>query len=534
MHGGGSIYASMDKSPKEKNTKDIDELNQALSQYGMPHVVSDPDISPDDIAPEATEFHNYLKGKYEKSPEKLTKLRNAHIRNFYKFIAKKNPNLIFEKDNGKQFFLYDAEVGVYEPLSDVYITELVTKMYIDEGLGKEGKIGEVHQALLRFRAMFRERGVQLDAFDNNDTMFHCGNGWLNVENGEFEPHTPKRLSMRVAKVNYKADAVCENYDKMLNSYGLKEDQLRVIKQFSGLLLTGDISQQKMLVLLGRPGCGKSTIVEIWRHILGQLATKIDLDSLSNPNTRRFMGEDLIGRTLVHFDEANIKSAEMGTDLSNMITGDSIKVERKRVNGYSDVSNKTKVILSANRLPSGQDGIFRRMILIKFVNSFSENGTADRDLPAKLRTDEEMSGILNRMVEGLKDLRKMGGFTLIDGHEDMIEEFKIESDVISEFLETYFDPVYDFTDGEAESGIQTKVLYETYKRWAQRNDIGNKIFTTPIRFGKMLQNQPLNKFAHIHSLKKRDGKYWRGLLPKEDVSLCPDGSSYILVGSGDDF
>lgn len=490
----------------------------------------------DDVAPEATKYHEWINGgrKLCTDPDERTKLtkryRNAHFRNFYKFIAREFPNLIFEKDNERQYFLYDEKSGCYEDLSDVFIKELVTKAYIEEGFAHEGKVGEVRQCLLRFRSMFVERGVKLEDFDNEENWFHCSNGWLEVNTREFIAHTPDRLSRFSAQVAYDSEATAPDYEKMMKSFELPEDQVRVLHQFSGLCLTGDIRQQKMLVLLGRPGCGKSTVTEIWRHILGKLSLVKSLTTFSNENAVRFVGGSLIGKQLIHFDEADIKRSELGAHISNLITGDTIDVERKSVQGNVDVRNRLKCILSANKLPPGQDGIFRRMILIKFEKSFTDDMTADRDLPEKLRA--EASGILNRMLDGLADLRKMGTFTTIAGHEELIEEYKSESDLMAEFVDTFFDPTQGFNeeDGKANSGLSTNVVYHTYKKWADDNGVGNVLKLTPQKFGRMMSNVSLTKFAKMHTHRTSTSRTWRGIKPKAGVVLSQGGEYYVIQES----
>jgi putative DNA primase/helicase len=375
--------------------------------------------------------------------------------------------------------------------------------------------------------MFDERGIRLEDFDNTNDWFHCANGWLNVVTREFEPHTPERLSRFVASVEYDKDATAPTYETMMKSYGLPEDQVRVLHQFSGLCLTGDIRQQKMLVLLGRPGCGKSTVVEIWRKVLGKLAITKSLTTFSNENTVRFVGGQLAGKTLIHFDEADVKRAELGAHISNLVTGDTIDVERKMVN-VTDVivKNRLKCILSANKLPPGQDGIFRRMILIRFERSFTDEMKADRSLPDKL--EAEMSGILNCMLDGLADLRKMGVFTEIAGHDELIEEYKAESDIMAEFLDTFFDPVMNFAEetGMAASGVPATTMFATYRKWADDNGVGQLLRLTPQKFGRMLAGVSLTKFAKVHAHRTNSSRTWRGIKPKDDVVLNPSGDYYI--------
>ena len=484
------------------------------------------------ISPEADKWHWWLTTgrKATEDIEKRSNLekryKGAHFNNFYKFIAKEFPYLIFEKDNEHQYFLYDQATGCYDSLTDVFIKEMVTRSYINEGFAQKGKVSEVRQCMLRLRSMFPERGVKLEDFDNTEEWFHCANGWVNVNTREFEGHTPNRLSRFAAIVDYDTKATAPTYEKMMKSYDLPEDQVRVLHQFSGLCLTGDILQQKMLVLLGRPGCGKSTIIEIWRKVLGKISTTKSLNDFSNEGTVRFMGGQLAGKTLLHFDEADPKRAELSTRISNLVTGDIINVERKGLN-VTDVivKNRLKCILTANKLPPGQDGIFRRMIMIKFEKSFYDEMSADRNLPQKLGL--EMSGILNRMLDGLADLRKMGTFTEIAGHEEMIEEYKAESDIMAEFLSTFFDPTSNFTEEVSGSGVSSSIMFATYRKWADDNGVGNLLKLTPQKFGRMISGVSLTKFAKMHSHRTTKGNLWRGIKPKRGVVLTQSGELYVI-------
>ncbi len=468
-------------------------MNEALKKNGK-----EPVVDKDDLAPEATVYHEYRKGTGDRDAKKLDRLRNGHLNNFYKYIAKQNPYLLFEFNVEKVYFNYNEKTGVYEDWSDIRIKEMVTRTLINEGFKREAKITLVRQIIIDLRSMFPKRGSNFDDFDNYDDWFHCSNGWVSLnleEDGKdeegkikykdriFEEHTSNRLSRRVSAVPYIPEAVCPNYDKMMSDFQLADDMVRVIDQFSGLLLTNDIKHQKMLAFIGKPGCGKSTIAEIWGKVLGDMADRKDLTDLTGDRFR-FIGSSLIGRTFLHFDEVDIKRAEMGSNLGNLITGNTFTVERKGENESPKVKNKLKCVLTANSLPmSAEVGIFRRMILIEFNNSFYDNDQVDLLLPEKL--EKEHSGILNRMLNGLADIRKMGTFTLIAGHDDAIEDYKVSSNTIAEYLDEYFEP------GEENDKVSSKLMFNTYVRWLGPNR--GRMILTPQRFGQMLKSHSLRKF-----------------------------------------
>lgn len=490
----------------------IEALNETLAKQGA-DTIAVTDVA--DVAPEATAYHNYRSGSGPRDQKKYDRLRGAHLRNFYKYIAKLYPHLLFEIETDELYFNYNKETGVYEDWKKVHVQELVTREMINEGFLNEASISRVRQLIINFRSMFPERGCAYDSFDNTDGWFHCSNGWVSLnlekemdENGIvvrdekgfvkhkdrlFEEHTPKRLSRRVSAVAYDKNATCPHYDKMMLDFHLKADQVRVIDQFSGLLLTGEIKHQKMLAFVGKPGCGKSTIAETWGKVLGEMAIRKDLSDLTGDRFR-FIGKSLTGRTFLHFDEVDIKRSEMGSNLGNLITGDRFAVERKGKDEDPSAKNKIKCVLTANSLPmSAEVGIFRRMILIEFSRSLVDEGLEDLLLPEKL--EKESGGILNRMLLGLADIQTMGTFTTIDGHADAIEEYKVSSNTIAEYLEEYFDP------GTKDDKVSVRLMFNTYVKWLGQNR--GRMTLTPQRFGQMLKSQPLRKF-NISSVRAGGG------------------------------
>ena len=354
--------------------------------------------------------------------------------------------------------------------------------------------------------MYIERATEYDDFDAEGDWFHASNGWVHVEKLTFKPHTPDRLSRRASAVAYDKKAKCPHYDTFLDSQiQLKPDEVRAIDQFSGLLLTPDINHQKMLVLIGKPGSGKSTLLDCWSDVLGDCATQAGLHEIASESFR-FGGSSLVGKQMLWFDEVEVTRSNMGNSLINLITGQHIRVERKGINGIVDVDNQLKCVLTANTLPrSAEMGIYRRMILIYLEYSFYDSMTANKNIRNILKA--ESSGVLNRMLKGLDDLRKNGGFTLIVGHDEMIEEYKTSSNTMSEFLDYYFD--FD----EKATTISAKVLLEAYQNFSNNDRYSESL--TPQRFGMALKHHGLSRFNKIYSKKDGNGfKEWCGLKLKK--------------------
>ncbi|UOF78881.1 viral dsdna helicase [Caudoviricetes sp.] len=481
-----------------KKNSNLDALNAELEALGMDSIE---DV---DKTPERNAYFSHLEEADYSDKEwlKIAKqLRIQHKLAFHKYVAVAYPYLKYEIGEDKIYWNYNEQTGVYDEVNFTTVRGYIIKLLIEDGMEDVATEATAKTILSKFRAMFTTRGVAYDAFDSELDWFHVQNGWINVHTLAFEDHTPDRISRRVSAVTYDAKATCPTYDKFLDEQmQLKPDQVRVIDQFSGLLLTPDISKQKMLVLIGKPGSGKSTLLDIWSDVLGDCATQKGLTEISSESFR-FGGSSLIGKRLCWFDEVEVTRANMGNALINLITGQHIHVERKGINGILDADNHLKCVLTANTLPrSAEMGIYRRMILIYLEYSFYDSMTANHDIRNVLK--KEASGVLNRMLRGLADLQKNKGFTQIQGHEDLIEEYKSSSNTIAEFLDEYFE--FDY---EAKP-ISTKIILEAYKTFS--NDRYAESLT-PQRFGMMMKHHGLTRFDKIFVKKDRTGsKEWCGL------------------------
>ncbi len=471
------------------------------------------------LCPERKEYKKFINDPESKAngAEEFNKIKKILAEKyklaFHNYLAEVFPYLRFEVGEEKVYWNYNTLTGIYDEVAQTTAKEWVIKLLIDENLLSSANDSFAKTVLSRYRACYAERGSSYDDFDNDDKQFHAHNGWVQLDTLAFTPHTAERLSRRKSAVNYDAGATCPLYDQFLDTQiQLAPDQVRAINQFSGLLLTPDITKQKMLVLIGKPGCGKSTLLDLWTDVLGDCATQNSLHEIASESFR-FRGSTLVGKTLCWFDEVEVTRSNMGNSLINLITGQQIRVERKGINGIIASQNKLKCVLTANTLPrSAEMGIYRRMILIYLNYSFYDNMTDNKNIRSMLRA--EASGVLNRMLRGLKDITDNSGFTTIEGHDDLIEEYKASSNTVAEFLEEYFDFDYEAPK------VTTKVLLEAYKNYSKDRYADT---LTPARFGVLVGSHGLRKFNNIANVRGTGGVHmWAGLKLREGYLYNTEG------------
>ena len=94
-----------------------------------------------------------------------------------------------------------------------------------------------------------------------------------------------------------------------------------------------------------------------------------------------------------------------------------------------------VIFSANKIPDSDDtchAYYKRWLIFHFERSFRE-GAKDINLIHKLTTDNELSGLLNLALVGLKQLEKDWSFRDISV-EDVKRDYERKSNIVKAFLQ----------------------------------------------------------------------------------------------------
>lgn len=494
----------------------LEELNKELEAVGITGM----GVGEVDPCPERTRYVGHLGAMNWENPEEVKRLKelaNTYFVNFYKYVAERYPNLKYEIGRVDTFWNYNDEEGVYESVAQSTLTGMIIRLMREDSMDTYTTDSQVKRVILNFTA-YEERGVTWDDFRLPSGWLHVENGWLHLEELRLEPHTPERLSLFKMSTSYDPEAKCPLYDKFLDvDTQMPKDQVRVIDQFSGYLLTDGIEQHTSLILEGRKGCGKSMLVEIWTNMLGEKATSLQLSSLQN-GSERFLGQSLAHKSLCWFDEANPKTTNINEFFQNLITGEKIRIERKGVQGDEFVKNSLKIVLSLNEMPDHMPvGMDRRYKHIVFSRSFYEEGIVDPDYKKRV-LETEKSGVLNRMLRGLKDLRKMGRFTVIDGEEDRKREYTLTSDDFSSFLSDHFEPVNDDEIRYSYQELRDAFVAEYPKSY-------NKQLTVR-GFNKKLLATRLPEFKGLRTDRKTAGWGYVGIRMKKGHTLSRDDGAMI--------
>jgi len=260
------------------------------------------------------------------------------------------------------------------------------------------------------------------------------------------------------------------WKKFLSELFEKED-ICTLQEYLGYCLIPSKKAQKMLIISGEGGCGKSCIGQVLQEIFG--SNNLCDGGLYELETNRFTAAELEGKLLVIDDDMKTAPFPHTHKLRKLVTEESpMQIERKGVQAYSTpvyarvlaftngtlISNETDDILGA---------LLRRVILL--TTKAKDPGRKD-DPGLSEKMCQEKKGIFLWMLEGLQRVLR-NHFQISVSQQTEKNLLVLKSNNIDEFLE-------DSSCVRMDSGASatTRNLYGAYLSWCE----GNALNPQPLR------------------------------------------------------
>lgn len=328
------------------------------------------------------------------------------------------------------------------------------------GLAQHARASESRGKLEAMVAIARGLLVErADRFDSDPFMLNVANGTLDlrIPADDFRPHRREDMLTKISPVVFDPDAPCPQWSAFLARV-LPDPALRSwVQRFAGYCLTGDVREQVLAFFHGRGANGKSTLLEVLMHVLGDYAKAGAPDLLLAKTGEAHPTEqaDLQGARLVVCQETEAGRQWAERTVKALTGGDTIKARWMRCD-FFEFRPSHKLVVSANHRPKvrGQDhAIWRRIKLAPFDVTIPQ-AERDPDLVARLRA--EGSGILTWAVAGCLDWQRSGL-----GEPGAVAEataaYRADQDHLGHFLE-------DTCQLAADAFEPTSGLYQRYQTW----------------------------------------------------------------------
>jgi putative DNA primase/helicase len=313
-------------------------------------------------------------------------------------------------------------------------------------------------------------------FDADDWLLNLENGVLNLRTFEFMPHDPDLKLTKLAPVTYDPNADCPKWKAFLQRiFNNNERLIRFVQRAVGYSLTGSTREQCLFFLHGTGANGKSTFLEVIRALLGDYAVTAEFSTFvaDRKNSVRNDIARLHSARLVTAIEVG-EGKRFAEELIKTLTGGDTVAARFLYREFFEFKPRFKVWLAANYKPEirGTDcAIWRRIRLIPFTVTIPPEEQIP-DLAEQLK--EELSGILNWTLEGLRDWLA-NGLQPPPEVTEATEAYRAEMDIVGLFVQDACVP-------DPKAVTPSKTLYEAFREWCAEN--GHELLT-PKQFGRRL-------------------------------------------------
>lgn len=306
-------------------------------------------------------------------------------------------------------------------------------------------------------------------FDRDPDLLNCLNGTLDLKTYELRPHNPQDMLTQIARVAYDPDARCDRWDSFMHEV-MQGDTEKVgfLQKAIGYSLTGGTQYECFFILYGATTRnGKSTMMETIMEMAGSYGATAQPETFAQGKIRNGSGpnEDiarLAGRRIVNASEPE-KGMHLSSALIKTLTGNDTITARFLNENSFEFRPQFKLFMNTNYRPQISDpSVFSsgRVVVIPFERHFSES-EQDRNLKSTLKKPENLSGVLNWCLEGLKMLNQEKVFTVPDSVKAAVDEYRRDCDKTARFIDSRME-----LDSHGE--IPTSEAYAMYSAWCQLN------------------------------------------------------------------
>ena len=292
---------------------------------------------------------------------------------------------------------------------------------------------------------------------------------------------------------------------------LVPEDIPTLQEYLGYCLIPSTKGQKMLMLIGKGGEGKSRIGLVMRSILGDSMNTTSIQKIEN---NRFSRADLENKLLMVDDDMDMSALPKTNYIKSIVTAEcKMDLERKGVQSYQSQLYARFLCFGNGALTAlhdQSDGFFRRQIVLTTKDRPADR-TDDPFLVEKLMS--EMEGIFLWCLEGLHRLLANNyQFTISGQAIENVETVKRSSNNVIEFLQSE-----GYIRFKADAQASSKAIYEAYKLWCEdnvRKPMSANRLSSELAQNERLYNVEATNNIHVN------GKRVRGFIGIEVLTKMP--------------
>ena len=340
----------------------------------------------------------------------------------------------------------------------------------------------------------------VDTLPLYEDRIHMANGTLFLNGGFLAEKDFCRNRLPVA---YNPDAPEPTQWLYFLSQLLYPEDIPTLQEFFGYCLIPCTRGQKMLLLTGKGGEGKSRVGIVLQSLLG---SNMKTGSISKVENSPFARADLQNMLVMVDDDMKMEALTQTNNIKAIITAElPMDLEKKGQQSYQGDLRVRFLAFGNGTLQALHDrsfGFFRRQIILEA----RERDPGRKDDPYLVeRLCVEREGIFLWALAGLQRLIRNGfQFTLSDRASANMEAAVSDGNNIVEFMKS--EGYFQF---KADSEVSSKDFYDVYRQWCEDNALNPLAQKTLCSYLK--QNEGLYNLEYTNKVHIGGGRYARGFL-----------------------
>ena len=417
-------------------------------------------------------------------------------------VFKKN-NYIYTTRDDENSEIWIYKEGIYVPQGKTFIKEFTRTI-----LGEAYTTHFCNQIIAKIEA---DTYIDQEEFFNNiiKDEICCENGIINLENRTISPFDPNKIFFTKIPVKYEPTAVCPNIETHFKTVLKKETDSEVMFELFGFLLYKDYFLEKGVMFIGDGRNGKGKTIDLMKRFIGvDNCSSVPLQQFETDN---FAAGELFNKLANLAGDLDDK-ALAHTGMFKTLTGrDLIAAPRKFLTRVKFV-NFAKLVFACNKLPRTRDtttAFWNRWVLFEFPYTFlgeeeynnlkiderKKCKLKDPNIIDKLASPQELSGLLNRALDGLQRLLKNKDFSHSQGVKGIKDLWIRKSDSFLAYC-------LDHIEEADEVRIEKKILRLAYMKYCKKHKV--KPLSDKVTRETLFENYAISE--------ERDetGRYWEGI------------------------
>lgn len=355
--------------------------------------------------------------------------------------------------------------GVYR-IKSIREAEALVKRYIPSAYCNPNMLRNTVELL-----MVDAERITYDELDTDSRYINVRNGLIKVPEFTLQKHDPRVLSTIQLNCDYDPRAKAPTWESFKADFcrdsdgNVDEEMLRRDKIKAGIILSNFpmLNLKMAFIQFSEEGnTGKSVDGDVWKKMLG--LEQIANVSFKDLATDRWALGRVWGKRLILIGDQGPEAINNSENFKMLTGGDPVDAEMKGIQHFT-YTYSGMILVSTNHMPVFNDDKGEHMAeRLKFLHCRNPIPVTERDPFLRDKLSNELSGILNWAIEGLKDFID-NGYQLpkCESSEALMTRYRQKYDTIYAF-------VSECCVVDKKSSIKKTDLEAEYNRYCKDNNL----------------------------------------------------------------